>query len=182
MLCTLWALYDEGFGQRPWRSTQQEFVRRYTAYLKSIRKNAGASEEEIKATPEYQELDQAYGAADERTRDRKKEIDDQVAKVQARLDAVTDPFQNQRGRLVVTTFKLETAPSSFWKNYYTKQRDAKLNEVVNVDLPSIDTGKVSREKMNFQQLEDSFNNLREQKAKLLGEKADLLKEPTDLAK
>ena len=56
MFCTLWALYDEGFGQRPWRPMQQEFVRRYTAYLKSIRKNAGASEAEIKETTEYHQL------------------------------------------------------------------------------------------------------------------------------
>ena len=44
MLCTGWALYDEGFGQRPWKGMQQEFVRRYTAYLKSIRKDAGKDE------------------------------------------------------------------------------------------------------------------------------------------
>jgi len=40
-----WALYDEGFYQRPWRDMQREFVKRYTAYLKSIRKDAGKSEE-----------------------------------------------------------------------------------------------------------------------------------------
>ena len=50
LVCTLlligsagWALYDEGFGQRPWRGMQKEFVTRYTAYLKSIRANAGKS-------------------------------------------------------------------------------------------------------------------------------------------
>src|SRR5205807_7952613 len=58
MLCTGWALYDEGFGQRPWRPIQREFVKRYTAYLRSIRKDAGKSEEEIKGTPEYQQLDE----------------------------------------------------------------------------------------------------------------------------
>lgn len=189
LVCTLllivvsaWALYDEAYGQRPWKGIQREFVKRYTTYLKSIRKDAGKSEAEIKETPEYQQLDADAKAADERVRDRKKEIDDQVAKVQARLDAVTEPFQNQRGRLVVITFKLETAPSNFWKSYYDKQRKAKKNEVVTVDLPNADSGKISREKMNFQQLEDSFNGLREQKAKLLGEKAELLKEPSDLAK
>src|SRR6266404_638905 len=46
---------------------------------------------------------------EERVRDRRKEIDNQVAGIQARLDAVTEPFQNQRGRIVVITYKLETA-------------------------------------------------------------------------
>ena len=188
LVCTLlligvsaWALYDEAYGQRPWKSVQREFVKRYTTYLKSIRKDAGKSEAEVKETPEYEQLDADAKAAEEKVRDRRKEIDDRVAKVQAKLDAVTDPFQNQRGKLVVITFKLETAPNNFWKKIYTGQRDAKMKEVVTVDLPA-DNGKTTREKMNFDQLEGSFNGLREEKAKLLGEKAELLKEPSELAK
>src|SRR5712692_1360187 len=188
LVCTLlligvsaWALYDEAYGQRPWKGIQREFVKRYTTYLKSIRKDAGKSEAEVKETPEYQQLEADAKAADEKVRDRRKEIDDQYAKVQARLDAVTDPFHNQRGRIVVITFKLETAPSNFWKNYYNHQRDAKMKEVVTVDLPA-DNGKTAREKMDFDKLETAFNGLREEKAKLLGEKAELLKEPSELAK
>ncbi len=176
-----WALYDEGFGQRPWRGMQQEFVKRYTTYLKSIRKDAGKSEAEIKETPEYQQLEADAKAAEERTRDRRKEIDDQVQKIQARLDAVTDPFQNQRGRIVVITYKLETAPSKFWHDHYAKQLSEKKQEQVTVELPD-NNGKLVRQKMNFAQLEQTFNDLRDQKAKVLGEKAELLKEPTELAK
>src|SRR5258708_973803 len=189
LVCTLlliavsaWALYDEAYGQRPWKGIQREFVKRYTTYLKSIRKDAGKSEAEVKDTPEYQQLDADAKAADEKVRDRRKEIDDQYAKVQAKLDAVTDPFQNQRGKIVVITFKLEPAPSNFWKNYYNHQRDAKMSEVVTVDLPADPPGKTNRQQMNFQQLEDTFNGLREEKAKLLGEKAEILKEPSELAK
>src|SRR5437870_2610981 len=125
-----WALYDEGFYQRPWRDMQREFVKRYTAYLKSIRKDAGKSEAEIKETPEYEQLDADARAAEERVRDRRKEIDDQVAKIQARLDAVTEPFQNQRGRIVVITYKLETATSKFWERHYRNQLEDKKSEVV----------------------------------------------------
>ena len=32
-----WALYDEAYGQRPWKRAQQDFVQRYTRYLKSIK-------------------------------------------------------------------------------------------------------------------------------------------------
>src|SRR5438045_4775708 len=45
-----------------------------------------------------------------------------------------------------------------------------------------DNGKATRQKMDFAQLEKTFNDLREEKAKVLGEKAELLKEPTETAK
>src|SRR6266849_10780117 len=189
LVCTLlligvsaWALYDEAYGQRPWKGIQREFVKRYTTYLKSIRKDAGKSEAEVKDTPEYQQLDADAKSAEEKVRDRRKEIDDQVAKVQAKLDAVTDPFQNQRGRIVVITYKLETAPSKFWQNRLSRQLEDKKKEVVPVDLPADAPGRTARQQMNFAQLEGMFNGLREEKAKLLGEKAELLKAPSELAK
>src|SRR2546425_6114950 len=125
LVCTLllifsagWALYDEAYGQRPWRGVQRDFTKRYVAYLKSIRKDAGKSEAEVKESPEYEQLDADAKAAEERVRDRRKEIDSQVAGIQARLDAVTEPFQNQRGRIVVITYKLETArKGSLWERY-----------------------------------------------------------------
>ena len=66
LICTLllvgssvWALYDEAYGQRPWRGIQRQFVTRYSAYLKGIRKDAGKSEAEIKESAEYQQLEAA---------------------------------------------------------------------------------------------------------------------------
>lgn len=182
MVCTLWALYDEGFGQRPWRGMQQEFVRRYTVYLKSIRKDAGKSEAEVKETPEYQQLADEANASLDRVKADIADKDKQVAAIQAKLDAVTDPFQNQRGRIVVITFKLETSrKGSMWESYYKSQLDSKKKEQVSLELPD-DNGKLARQKMNYAQLEETFNDLRDEKAKALGEKAELLKEPTELAK
>src|SRR6266852_136672 len=188
LVCTLlliavsaWALYDEAYGQRPWKGIQREFVKRYTTYLKSIRKDAGKSEAEVKETPEYQQLDEQAKASLEKVKSDIAEKDQRVAQVQANLDAVTEPFQNQRGRIVVITYKLETAPSDFWRKRYRSQLDDKKKEVVTVDLPS-EGGKPVRQKMNFVQLEQTFNELRGEKAKVLGEKAELLKEPSELAR
>ncbi|HBB97962.1 MAG TPA: hypothetical protein DC054_21480, partial [Blastocatellia bacterium] len=182
MLCTLWALYDEGFGQRPWRGMQQEFVRRYTSYLKSIRKDAGKSEAEVKETPEYQQLADEATASLDKVKADIGDKDKQVAAIQAKLDAVTDPFQNQRGRIVVITFKLEISrKGSMWESYYKSQLESKKKEQVTLELPD-DNGKLARQKMNYAQLEQTFNDLRDEKAKALGEKAELLKEPTELAK
>jgi cytochrome c2 len=190
LICTLllmlsagWALYDEGFGQRPWRGTQREFVRRYTAYLKSIRKDAGKSEGEVKETPEYQQLDEDAKASLDKVKADVAEKDKEVGAIQAKLDAVTNPFQNQRGRIVVITFKLETSrKGSLWERYYKSQLESKKKEQVAVDLPADMLGKTTRQKMDYAQLEQMFNDLREEKAKALGEKAELLKEPTELAK
>src|SRR6266550_4639298 len=189
LVCTLlligsagWALYDEGFGQRPWRGTQREFVKRYTAYLKSIRKDAGKSEADVKETPEYQQLDEDAKAALDKVKADVAEKDRHVAQIQAKLDAVTEPFQNQRGRIVVITYKLEVAPSDFWRKSYNSQLKAKKKEVVTVDLPADGGGKPVPQKMNYEQLEQTFNSLREEKARVLGEKAELTKEPTELAK
>ncbi len=63
-----WALYDEAYGQRPWKGMQREFVKRYSAYLKSIRKDAGKSEAEVKESPEYEQLDADYRAFPESAR------------------------------------------------------------------------------------------------------------------
>src|SRR2546421_10902288 len=155
MLCTGWALYDEGFYQRPWRGMQQEFVRRYTAYLKSIRKDAGKSEGEVKESPEYQQLAEDAKASLDKVKADIGDKDKQVSNIQARLDAVTEPFQNQRGRIVVITYKLETAPSDFWRKHYDSQLKDKKKEVVSVDMPAEGTGKIERKKMNFAELEQS---------------------------
>lgn len=189
LVCTLlliasagWALYDEGFGQRPWRGMQQEFVKRYTTYLKSIRTDAGKSEAEVKESPEYQQLDEEAKAALDKVKPDIAERDRRVRQIQAKLDAVTEPFQNQRGRIVVITYKLETAPGEFWRKRYRSQLDEKKREVVSVDLPAEGNGKPARQQMNYAQLEQMFNDLRDEKAKVLGEKAEKLKEPTELAK
>jgi cytochrome c551/c552/predicted RNA-binding protein YlxR (DUF448 family) len=188
LICTLllvgsavWALYDEAYGQRPWRGIQREFVKRYTTYLRSIRSTAGKTEAEVKETPEYQQLDDAANAAKANTTERIKEIDRNVKKIQAKLDAVIDPFQNQRGRIVVIMFDLQTAKKQSARDKFTKQLNDKKQEQVTVYLPD-DSGKPVRQTMNYAQLEQMFNSLRDEKAKALGEKAELSKEPMELAK
>lgn len=178
-----WALWDESYGQRPWKGIQQEFVKRYTRYLKSIRSDAGKSESEVKENPEYQALDVEAQAAAERTTPRRKEIDAEVEKIQAKLDAVTDPFQNQRGKIVVTIYELETANGDSARRKYERKVAAQKEEPIEVDLPAEDgSEKTVAQKLNFPQLEKLYNDLRNGKAKLLSEKAELLKEPMELAR
>lgn len=177
-----WALWDEAFGQRPWRGIQQQFVSRYTRYLESIKPQAGKTEAEVKASPEYQALDGEAQGALEGVKPDINEIDRKVALIQKQLDAVTEPFQNQRGRLTVINYNIETAKDSA-KEKYRQEAVKKRQEVVEVELPAPDgSNKTITQKMNYEQLEKFYNDLREEKANLLARKAELLKEPTELAK
>ncbi|HKZ80081.1 MAG TPA: hypothetical protein VJ124_17540 [Pyrinomonadaceae bacterium] len=189
LLCALlltfslaWALYDEAYGQRPWKGIQREFVTRYTKYLRSIKPQAGKTEAEVKQSEKYQALDAAVREADEKIKPERMQTDQKVVEIQRQLDAVTDPFQNQRGRLTVINYNIEIAPEKS-KPKYRKQAEEKRRELVEVELPAADgSGKTTVQKMNYDQLEKLYSDLREEKATLLGRKAELLKEPTELAK
>ncbi len=177
-----WALWDEAFGQRPWKGMQQEFVSRYTRYLKSIKLQAGKTESEVKESSEYQELDAEARAAMDQARPEVTEIDQKVRNIQHRLDAVTEPFQNQRGHLTVIAYNIETAQGST-KEKYRREAEETKNETVEVDLPADDgSGKTTSQEMNYAQLEKLYNDLRDEKATLLGRKAEILKAPTEVAK
>ncbi len=176
-----WALYDEVFGQRPWKGIQKEFVSRYTRYLDSIKTNAGKSEAEIKESPEYQQLDEEEKAAREQVQPEIKQIDAEVALAQSKLDAITDTFQNQRGRLTVINYNVETSTGSA-KDRYRRQAEEQRQKVVEVEMPSDDGKSKTTQRLNYAQLEKLYDDLREQKARGLGKKAELLKTPTELAK
>jgi len=177
-----WSLYDEAFGQRPWKGIQQQFVSRYTKYLRSIKAQAGKTEAEVKQDPEYQTLEGEAQSALEAVKPQTADIDKKVVQIQRELDAVTEPFQNQRGKLTVINYNVEIAHPNA-KDKYRKQAQQKRAEQVEVDLPAADgSGKINTQKMNYDQLEKLFNDLRDEKAKLLGEKAELLKQPTELGK
>jgi cytochrome c2 len=176
-----WALYDEAFGQRPWKGMQREFVSRYTRYLNSIKSQAGKSEEEVKQDPEYQQLDAETKAARDEVDPEIKQIDTEVKLVQSKLDAITDTFQNQRGRLTVINYNVETTNGSA-KDRWRRRAEEKKNEQVAVEIPSDDGKSTKTEKLNYAQLEKLYNDLRDQKADKLGKKAELLKKPSELAK
>ena len=65
-----WALWDEVYGIRPWKSYEARFAKVYTKYLRSVRPRESGFEKQIKAQPEYQKLDRDMQAA-EKLSDRK---------------------------------------------------------------------------------------------------------------
>ena len=156
LLCALlltlslaWSLYDEAFGQRPWKGMQQQFVSRYSKYLRSIKSHAGDTEAQVKQDPEYQTLDADAQAALEKVKADIAEIDQKVAQAQRKLDAVTDPFQNQRGKLTVINYDAEIS-SGKAKEKHLKDAQEWRAKAVEVDLPADDgSNKTTTQKMNY---------------------------------
>src|SRR6266496_1235019 len=132
-----WALYDEAYGQRPWKGMQREFVKRYSAYLKSIRKDAGKSEAEVKESPEYEQLDADAKAAEERVRDRRKEIDNQAAKIQAKLDAKAKAL-GEKAELLKEPTELAKKRDDYLKNHVSLLPQKSINDLINKNENSFD--------------------------------------------
>ena len=63
MATLFWALWDEDFGQRPWKTFQHEWKNRYSAFLKSAVVQSGDSQKQVQASADYQKLKQDYETA-----------------------------------------------------------------------------------------------------------------------
>ena len=178
-----WALYDEAYGQRPWKAAQQEFVERYSRHLKRLRRQvrAAGTEKEIKESEEYKKLDEEANAARAKIEPEKKENERRLRIIDDQLAAITDPYQDVRGRITVVNYQIETAYSEADKNELRQDVAERKARKISVDLPADDgSGKTSRKEFNYTELEQMYNHLKDEKARLLLKNAELLKEPTEL--
>ncbi len=75
VVVTGWALYDEIYGIRPWKSYQSRFVRIYGRFLRGAIPGETALEKQIRASAEYQKLDREMQAAEKRVAAQVGEID-----------------------------------------------------------------------------------------------------------
>ncbi|HJR07148.1 MAG TPA: c-type cytochrome [Pyrinomonadaceae bacterium] len=182
MAVLAWALLDEAYLQRPWKSMQQDFVARYNRYLKRLKRTGTQSEKDVKETEEYKELDRAAQEARQAAEPRKKEIDNEVKFIDRQLAAVTDPFQNKRGYITVVNYRIETSDESD-KADLRKEVQEEKQEKVSVKMPvDPNSTKTEEQKLNFVELETKYNDLKAKKAALLTERAEVLKESDELAK
>jgi hypothetical protein len=75
MATLFWALWDEDFGQRPWKAFSNEWKQRYSAFLKTARStSAQVRKRTSRAIAEYQQLKQAYEQASQQASPRRDEI------------------------------------------------------------------------------------------------------------
>jgi cytochrome c2 len=175
-----WALYDEIYGIRPWKSYQAHFVKAYEKFLKSAEPGETALEQQIKKSSEYKNLDQQMQAAEKAVASQVGAIDRKVnQELVPRTLALNEPFQEVRSHIGSLTYEIETTSSQSSKEKMRREIEEIRKETKTVKLPNPD-GSTTSEQLNFQQMSDRLDAMKAEKARLLLQRVDLLKNATEL--
>ena len=183
LLATSWALYDEFLGLRPWKTYERAFAHRYAAFLRKEIPKQAAAEKAVRASAEFQQLDQKLKDLQESVQDKVGEIDSQTTRINQRQSAVTDAYTTARAYVNSRIYIIEHTSSQGKKRSVGADLDEYKRGPFELLLPPLESGgQVERVKYNFDQLEAEFNRLRDTKARLLGEKAEILRPISELRK
>jgi cytochrome c1 len=169
-----WALWDESFGQRPWKEYQHEWKERYTAFLKSATSKSSKDIKAVEQSSEYRDLEQAYKEADKATAPKRQDLQKRIADLSAKILAVQNVFTDRRAYANALTYQIETDDSASGKASKQKDLDKYKNEISTVEYPD-----GHKEKYNYRQLEEKYNDLKAQRADLNAELGDTIKPVTE---
>src|SRR6266567_1730957 len=84
MATLFWVLWDEAYGQRPWKAFQHEWKQRYGTFLKTAESKSAQSEKDAEQSTEYQQLEQAYQQAYQAAKPRRDELQEQIIDLNAK--------------------------------------------------------------------------------------------------
>jgi cytochrome c551/c552 len=175
LIATLfWALWDEAWGQRPWKAFQDQWKERYSAFLNTARSTSAKSEKDVEQSPDYVGLKQAYENASRSTQAQATEVRAKLDDASARLLAVQSVFTDRRAYVNALTYEWETSTSASAKASKQAEIDKYKGEPATVEFP--DGGK---KKFTFQQLEETYNEIRNERTQLSLELGDVLKPVTE---
>src|SRR5512133_980998 len=104
----LWALWDEAYGQRPWKSYQHEWTQRYSAFLNTAKSGSADAQKAVEGDPEYQHLQQQYQSASDAAKPKRDAIQTQLNDLNANLLAVQSVFTDRRAYVNALTYEIET--------------------------------------------------------------------------
>src|SRR6516162_9430329 len=170
MATLLWALWDEAFGMRPWKAYQHVWKQRYIAFLKTATSKSAASEKEVEGDSDYQKLKQNLDEATKQAAPKMSELQAQIADLNAKILAVQSVFTDQRAYVNALTYRIESSDSESSKASIRADLQDYKKEMPTVEYPD-----GSRQKYDFEHLEATYNDLKEQRAKLNAALGDLLK-------
>jgi cytochrome c551/c552 len=172
MIGTLfWALWDEAYGQRPWKKYQSEFSSRYTAFLKTARSQSAKSLEEITGSSEYKKLEDDAKATKDTSRPRENDIQKKIADVDHRVAVVQVVYIDAKARVGADTYDTEITESAASRQRKAEAvRKERTTPKYEVDLPE-EKGK----KYTYNELEEKYLDLKKQKAALVNELAEAQK-------
>jgi cytochrome c2 len=168
-----WALYDEAWGQRPWKAFQDTWKDRYSAFLNTAKSTSAKSENSVEQDPQYAELKQKYEAAYQESKAKGDEARKKLDDASARLLAVQSVFTDRRAYVNALTYEWETSDSASAKASKQKEIDSYKAEQATVEFPD-----GSRKKFNFKELEETYNDIRNERTQLSLDLGKVLKPVT----
>jgi len=180
VLSTVWALYDEAYAMRPWKSHQRRFVAAYIAFLKTITPAEAAGELKIKASGDYKAMEKELASLHAR-------IDPKASVMEREVNSILTPqiidlniaYQELRSEITAFTYNIEVASGESARNNYRNQIAEIKKRVANVPITQPD-GALQRIKYAYPEMEKTLAEWRSRKAKLLQELAALRKPITEL--
>ena len=177
VLSMVWGLYDEAYGIRPWKGYQARFVKLYSHYLKTAAGGEADVEQQIKASPDYKQLDAAMATAEKAAMPGASAIDKKInGELVPKILALNDPFQEVRGHIGALTYQIEVTHSESSKDSLRKEIEKLKAEKHDVSLP----GEDQKRTMDFKAMGDLLQSMKDEKSKLLQERVDIMKQATDL--
>src|SRR6266849_3502702 len=171
MATLFWALWDEDFGQRPWKAFQHEWKDRYSTFLKSARSQSHDSQKEIEDTADYQKLKQDYENASQQAAPRIKEINEKLHDLSAQILAVQNVFTDRRAYVGASTYDIETENSSSARQRKQRNLEEYKKESTTAEMPD---GKKQTFK-DYDELEKTYNDLKNERTQLSAELGELIK-------
>ncbi|HVO80822.1 MAG TPA: cytochrome c, partial [Terriglobales bacterium] len=177
LIATLfWALWDEAYGQRPWKRYQEEFRTRYLALLKQIRSTSAKAEDQIKEDTEYKKLEEAAKAAESAVAGQAKEIQQKINELNEKIATVQSTFTDARAHVTADTYSAETSSGSSRDRKLKELEEYKSKQQFEVDLPEY-RGK----KLSFNELDDLYSDLKKQKAAQIAQLGEVTKPAKEAA-
>jgi len=170
MATLFWALWDEDFGQRPWKTFQHEWKDRYSTFLKTARSQSRDSQKEVEGSPDYQKLRQDYENASRNAAPRIKEINEKLRDLSPQILAVQNVFTDRRAYVNALTYSIETETSASSKQSKQKDLASYKKEKTTVEFPD---GK--KQDFDYEHLEETYNDLKNERTQLSAELGELIK-------
>jgi cytochrome c1 len=175
LIATLfWALWDESFGQRPWKSYQAEWKSRYSSFLKTARSKSSTSVKEVEGAADYKSLEDNYKQLYQQSKPRVDQLQAQISDLSAKILAVQNVFTDRRAYVNALTYEIETDTSDSGKKSKRDELEKYKQKPARVEYPD-----GHKETYNFTQLEEKYNELKDQRGKLSAELGDTLKPVTE---
>jgi len=170
MATLFWALWDEDFGQRPWKAFQNEWKDRYSTFLKTARSQSTDSQKEVESSADYQKLKQDFEKASQNAAPRIKEINEKLRDLSAQILAVQNVFTDRRAYVNALTYGIETETSESSKQSKQKDLSSYKQEKTSVEFPD---GK--KQEFDYEHLEETYNDLKNERTQLSAELGELIK-------